>query len=137
LLPIAFAVLAFTFAFSHAGRMTFRFTLQSIALLPVIYFFTHFPRSWFARPLNHPVLVHLGTLSYALYLIHGAIIQMVLKFVHAPTVILWIVAAVAVYLSGVVIHLGIEQPFLRVRARHAATQGSQDRPAVLQVSRSS
>jgi len=118
LAPFAFVLLALTFVFHEQGRMTFRFTIQSIALLPVLYLVTHFEKSWLARPLNHPVLVHLGTLSYALYLVHGAAIEIVSAHVHARRIILWPICGIAAYLSALALHWSVERPFLAIRARH-------------------
>jgi peptidoglycan/LPS O-acetylase OafA/YrhL len=118
LLPFVCVILALTFVFHVAGRMTFRFTIQSIALLPILYLVTHFEKSWLARPLNHPVLVHLGTLSYALYLVHGAVIQIVSDHVPATRIILWPACAIAAYLSALALHWSVERPLLALRARH-------------------
>jgi peptidoglycan/LPS O-acetylase OafA/YrhL len=118
LAPFALVVLALTFVFHEQGRMTFRFTIQSIALLPILYLVTHFEKSWLARPLNHPVLVHLGTLSYALYLVHGAAIEIVSAHVHAGRIILWPICGIAAYLSALALHWSVERPFLAMRARH-------------------
>jgi peptidoglycan/LPS O-acetylase OafA/YrhL len=117
LLPFAVALLASTFIFHETGRMTFRFTLQAIALMPILYLVTHFPESWFARPLNHPVLVHLGVLSYALYLVHGAVIEIINQYVHVRPIILWPLAGLVAYLSALALHWSVERPFLGLRAR--------------------
>ncbi len=116
--PFAVALLVCTFIFHDTGRMTFRFTLQAIALMPILYLVTHFPQSWLARPLNHPVLVHLGVLSYALYLVHGAVIEIVAAHLHATRFILWPVCGICVYLAALALHWSVERPFLGLRARH-------------------
>ena len=118
LLPFAFGLLVLTFVFHETGRMTFRFTLQSIALLPIVYLVTHFDKSWLARPLNHPILVHLGTLSYALYLVHGSVIDIVSQRVHAGRLILWPLCGIIAYLLALALHWSVERPFLALRARH-------------------
>ncbi|MBV8436731.1 MAG: acyltransferase [Silvibacterium sp.] len=118
LIPFAFVLLALTFVFHASGRMTFRFTLQSIALLPILYLVTHYDKSWLARPLNHPVLVHLGTLSYALYLVHGAAIEIVSAHIHGGRLIVWSVCGVAAYLAALALHWAVERPFLAMRAKH-------------------
>jgi peptidoglycan/LPS O-acetylase OafA/YrhL len=117
LFPFAVALLASTFVFHETGRMTFRFTLQAIALMPMLYLVTHFPESWLSRPLNHPVLVHLGVLSYALYLVHGAVIEIVTDHIHATRIILWPLAGIVVYLAALALHWSVERPFLGLRAR--------------------
>jgi peptidoglycan/LPS O-acetylase OafA/YrhL len=115
--PFAVALLASTFIFHETGRMTFRFTLQAIALMPILYLVTHFPESWLSRPLNHPVLVHLGVLSYALYLVHGAVIEIVNQHIHATRIVLWPIAGIIVYLAALALHWSVERPFLMLRTR--------------------
>ena len=115
--PFAVALLASTFIFHETGRMTFRFTLQAIALMPILYLVTHFPQSWLSRPLNHPVLVHLGVLSYALYLVHGAVIEIVTEHIHAARFILWPLSGIFVYLAALALHWSVERPFLALRSR--------------------
>jgi peptidoglycan/LPS O-acetylase OafA/YrhL len=115
--PFAVVLLASTFIFHETGRMTFRFTLQAIALMPILYLVTHFPESRLTRPLNHPVLVHLGVLSYALYLLHGAVIEIVTRYVHASPIIVWPLAGLVVYLAALALHWSVERPFLGLRAR--------------------
>ena len=117
LLPFALALLASTFIFHETGRMTFRFTLQAIALMPILYLVTHFPESWLSRPLNHPVLVHLGVLSYALYLVHVAAIEIVSRYVPARPIISWPVCFAATYLAALALHWAVERPFLKLRTR--------------------
>jgi peptidoglycan/LPS O-acetylase OafA/YrhL len=118
LLPIALVILASTFIFHETGRMTFRFTVQSIALLPILYLVTHFEKSFIARPLNNRVLIHLGTISYALYLVHGAVIEIVSAHVHAGRLILWPLCGIAAYFAALALHWSVERPLYALRARY-------------------
>jgi peptidoglycan/LPS O-acetylase OafA/YrhL len=116
LIPIGLVFLLGTFVFPNFGRMTFRFTLQGIGLLPLIYFTTHFPKTLVVRPLNHPFLVHLGILSYALYLTHIAVLTIVSTYFHRLPVI-WLLTALFTYLVALSLHTLVELPMEAVRAR--------------------
>jgi peptidoglycan/LPS O-acetylase OafA/YrhL len=63
-------------------RETFRYSLQGLALMPVFYFAikcaAHFPFTL----LNHPWVAKLGIYSYAIYLIHHIVINVIEK--NAP-----------------------------------------------------
>jgi peptidoglycan/LPS O-acetylase OafA/YrhL len=120
LLPIALLALVLTFFFHDSGRMTTRFTIQSLAMLVVLYYAIHFSDSPIIRPLNNPLLVHLGTLSYALYLLHNLVILLCKHFEHGGKLELWITSALFSYLAALAMHLLIERPFERLRARFRA-----------------
>ena len=121
LLPFCAMALILTFVFHTAGRMTFRFTIQSIALLPILYFVTHFEQSRIARPLNNPVLVHIGVLSYALYLVHGAVIEIVTDHIYGHRMLTWTLCFAIAYLLALALHCSVERPFYTLRARHRST----------------
>jgi peptidoglycan/LPS O-acetylase OafA/YrhL len=63
-------------------RETFRYSLQGLALMPIFYFAikgaAHFPFTM----LNHPWIARLGIYSYAIYLIHYIVINVIEK--NAP-----------------------------------------------------
>ena len=63
-------------------RETFRYSLQGLALMPVFYFAikyaAHFPFTLF----NHPWVARIGVYSYAMYLIHHIVINVIEK--NAP-----------------------------------------------------
>jgi peptidoglycan/LPS O-acetylase OafA/YrhL len=88
LLAAAGIVMAMTIALRGIYfRETFRYSLQGLALMPILYFAikcaAHFPFTL----LNHPWIARIGVYSYAMYLIHHIIINVIEK--NAP----WLAAA--------------------------------------------
>lgn len=117
-LPLSLCVLVLTFVFHAAGQITYNYTVQAIALLPLLYFVSHFPDRVWTRPLNHPVLVHIGVLSYSLYLVHSAVIEIVSDHLHAGRWLLWPVCGLASYVAALALHWLVEKPFLAWRDRN-------------------
>jgi peptidoglycan/LPS O-acetylase OafA/YrhL len=83
LLVAAAVVMAMTIAWRDAYfRETFRYSLQGLALMPVFYFAircaAHFPFTL----LNQPWIAKIGVYSYAMYLIHHIVINVIEK--NAP-----------------------------------------------------
>jgi peptidoglycan/LPS O-acetylase OafA/YrhL len=83
LLSVAAIVMAMTIAWRDVCfRETFRYSLQGLALMPVFYFAikcaAHFPFTL----LNHPWVARIGVYSYAMYLIHYIVINVIEK--NAP-----------------------------------------------------
>ena len=99
-------------------RMTFRYTLQSLAIAPLIYL--AIARSGHAafRWLNSKPMVYLGTISYTIYLSHQLILYFVLR--HWPQ-LGWAASTVATALLTLVIaepmRRWIEQPCAELRSR--------------------
>jgi peptidoglycan/LPS O-acetylase OafA/YrhL len=69
-------MLAFTHILHLANRMPFSFTVQCRAPLPILYLVPLYPNQE-SCSLNRPVLVHLGSLIYALYLVPGIVMKVV------------------------------------------------------------
>ncbi len=67
-------LIVLTFAYrNQLFRDTFRYSLQSIALMPIFFLVTLPQNHLVNRLLEWPVLRHLGRLSYSMYLIHHAL----------------------------------------------------------------
>jgi peptidoglycan/LPS O-acetylase OafA/YrhL len=80
LLAAAALVLAMTIAWRDTYfRETFRYSLQGLALMPIFYFAikcaAHFPFT----VLNYPWVARIGVYSYAMYLIHHIVINVIEK----------------------------------------------------------
>jgi peptidoglycan/LPS O-acetylase OafA/YrhL len=80
---LCLAVLVGTLLFRNdVFRSTVRYTLQSLAIAPLIYLAvarsTQIPFKW----LNARAMVYLGTISYTIYLSHHVILEMIVK--HWP-----------------------------------------------------
>ncbi len=72
---ICIAILVGTLAYrGEFFRLTFRYTLQSLAIAPLIYLAVVRARQVPFRWLNSKVLVYIGTLSYTIYLTHHMIV---------------------------------------------------------------
>ncbi|WP_330629553.1 acyltransferase [Thioclava sp. FTW29] len=59
-----------------AFRGTLRYSLQSLALMPVFYYAVTTPDMALFRPLNWPVLRKIGVWSYSIYLVHFVLINL-------------------------------------------------------------
>jgi peptidoglycan/LPS O-acetylase OafA/YrhL len=118
LLPLAVTTLLFTFVFRAPWfRDTFRYTVQGLALIPIFIVAVRDPQWGVMRLLNHPVLRHVGVLSYSLYLLHLVIIN---ALFNATTLPVWLVAPIALGLAlagAQVIHRLIERPCAVLRRR--------------------
>jgi peptidoglycan/LPS O-acetylase OafA/YrhL len=60
-------------------RETFRYSLQGIALMPVFYFAIRYSKYFPFTLLNHPFVARIGLYSYAIYLIHYVVIELINK----------------------------------------------------------
>jgi peptidoglycan/LPS O-acetylase OafA/YrhL len=67
-----------------AFRETVRYSLQGLALMPLFYFAVRFSDNPLFRHLNSVWAIRLGTYSYAIYLIHHVVINVIVK--NAPVV---------------------------------------------------
>jgi peptidoglycan/LPS O-acetylase OafA/YrhL len=65
-------------------RETVRYSLQGLALMPLFYFAVRFSDNWLFRNLNSRFAITLGTYSYAIYLIHAVVINVIAA--NFPTV---------------------------------------------------
>jgi peptidoglycan/LPS O-acetylase OafA/YrhL len=117
LLPLSLLALISTFVLHNSGRMTTRFTIQSLAMMVILYYAVHFPNAPAMRPLNNRILVHLGTLSYGLYLLHNLVILLCKHFEHGGKIELWITSSLFTYLAALAMHVFVERPFENIRAR--------------------
>jgi peptidoglycan/LPS O-acetylase OafA/YrhL len=85
LLAAALGTLLLTLLYRDtAFRETIRYSLQGLALMPLFYFAVRFSNNTLFRNLNSPWAIKLGTYSYAIYLIHLVIINVIAT--NAPTI---------------------------------------------------
>jgi peptidoglycan/LPS O-acetylase OafA/YrhL len=122
--PAGWAILAAALATIGASlladgplfRSTFRYTLQGIALMPVFYYAVHMPDALPFRPLNWGVVRRLGVYSYAIYLSHDIFITALeRRAVEWPVLIAG--AATLSIAYAAIVHILVEKPFQRLRAR--------------------
>jgi peptidoglycan/LPS O-acetylase OafA/YrhL len=96
---------------------TFRYTLQSLGLIPIFISAIQYPNSWPWRLLNYNWIRYVGVLSYSAYLSHRMIIEWVERGIGGPE---WATALISLVATGLVSHfvyILIEKPFARLRKR--------------------
>ena len=119
LLPLALALLGGCLVYrGDAFRETLRYSLQGLALT-VIFICAIRYEGWAAfRWLNHRVLVFVGTLSYALYLVHYTVIFAAAKAMpRAGAVAQGLVAFGASLLLAWLSYVYLEKPCARLRRK--------------------
>jgi peptidoglycan/LPS O-acetylase OafA/YrhL len=101
-------------------RETFRYSLQGIALMPVFYFAitcaTYFPFTL----LNHPWVARIGVYSYAMYLIHYVVINVIEKnaaWLAAAKPLLVLVAFMIAALYAAILDIFVDSYFRRLRKK--------------------
>jgi peptidoglycan/LPS O-acetylase OafA/YrhL len=78
LMAAAVGTLLVTLLYRNAVfRETIRYSLQGLALMPIFYFAVRFSDNQLFRHLNSPWIMTLGTYSYAIYLIHHVVINLI------------------------------------------------------------
>ena len=119
LLPAALLVLALCLVVrGEVFRETLRYTLQGLALAPVMIAAIRFARWPMFRPLNWRPVAFLGVLSYSFYLVHFAVIAAVQKLAPALPPVAQGVLALAVSLGvSALIYQYLERPCARLRRR--------------------
>jgi len=95
---------------------TLRYTVQGMALLPVFLVAVRHPRWPPCRPLNHPWVRMLGVLSYAIYLVHTVVIELVERWIKSPLALTLLSTAATLSVAWL-LHRAVEQPFIRMRKR--------------------
>jgi peptidoglycan/LPS O-acetylase OafA/YrhL len=138
ILPACLVLLLATFVIrGSAFRETWRYTLQGLALMPVFITVIRHPDALPLRFLNWRWVSRLGVLSYAFYLTHSVLLEVVEHWMPAPAglshlqlMFLRGLAAFALTLAASwIIHRWVEKPFQRLRRRlgsgHAAAEPKQ------------
>lgn len=107
-------------------RDTFRYTLQAIAIAPLLYYVVHVPDSAIGRLLNTRWIGELGTLSYALYLLHVTVLLEFNRLLPSKVLAALVSFFVAVALASLV-HVFVEKPTDSLRKRFRHTTGAAQR----------
>ena len=98
-------------------RETFRYTLQGIALFPLFYLCIK-NSSWLIfRPLNHPLMVWLGRLSYTIYLSHIIFLDLAEKFIQTNLLARGILGALFTLIFSLLMYHLVEKRFVRMRIK--------------------
>jgi peptidoglycan/LPS O-acetylase OafA/YrhL len=121
-LPVCLLTLLITVAVRNVVfRETLRYTLQAVAIGPMLYYVVHMPETVAGRVLNTRILSRLGILSYSLYLLHATVLLEMNRLLHAKVLAAIVAFVVAVILSEAT-HILVERPTERLRKRFAHTE---------------
>jgi peptidoglycan/LPS O-acetylase OafA/YrhL len=122
-LPGCFLLLLFTLVYRNpVFRETFRYTIQGIALSPILYYVVHNADGWIGRVLNMRWLAMLGTLSYALYLIHNTVLIEVSLLQIPSKIVTGLVSLVLSIGLAYLVHIWVEKPTEALRKRFRNTR---------------
>ncbi|WP_395741446.1 acyltransferase family protein [Prosthecobacter sp.] len=117
-LPCCIAVLLATFVIrSVAFRETWRYTLQGLALMPVFIACIRHADAWPLRFLNWRWVRRMGVLSYAFYLTHSVLLEVMKHWLPASAILRGVAAFSLSLLASWMIHRWVEKPFLSLRRR--------------------
>jgi peptidoglycan/LPS O-acetylase OafA/YrhL len=120
LVPLSLACLLFTFLYRNEGfRYTLRFTLQAIALLPLFAYVILNRTSIAFRFLNSSIMVQIGVLSYALYLLHAVLLDWFSIHMHAGKVAVDAIALATALLLAKFLQISVERPFQSLRKQYS------------------
>ena len=101
-------------------RETFRYSLQGLALMPIFYFAIRYAAHFPFTLLNHPWVKKIGVYSYAIYLIHYVVVNVIEKNVPwLATVkpLLVLVTFVVATLYAAVLDIYVDSYFRRLRKK--------------------
>jgi peptidoglycan/LPS O-acetylase OafA/YrhL len=127
LAPTSVVVLLATFLIrNEVFRETLRYSLQSLALIPLLWYVVHQPSTAVGKFLNLPALAKLGTLSYSLYLLHAVVIVQVSEAVHSA-VLAGLLSFVIALALATVIYLLIEKPTEKLRRQLRVNSSQRER----------
>jgi peptidoglycan/LPS O-acetylase OafA/YrhL len=99
---------------------TFRYTIQTVGLIPAFVSAIRHPQAWPWRILNYRAIRYAGVLSYSFYLCHATLIHWIRAWIGGPKLFQSaLVLALALLLSHLV-HVLVEKPFAKLRKREAS-----------------
>jgi peptidoglycan/LPS O-acetylase OafA/YrhL len=120
LVPLGFAVILLSFLPRQLWfDQTFRYTLQSVGLIPAFVAAVRCPDIWPWKILNYRAIRYVGVLSYSIYLCHATIIAWVRAWIGGPQLLQTALVLASVLLISHAVHVLIEKPFARLRKRSA------------------
>jgi peptidoglycan/LPS O-acetylase OafA/YrhL len=117
IVPGCLATLLLTFWIRNPiFRETLRYTMQGLAIAPLLYYVIHYPGTMIGRLLNTSVLSYIGVLSYSLYLLHVGVVQEMQRLIHGKVAAGALSLLVAVALA-ILTRVLVEKPAEKLRAR--------------------
>jgi peptidoglycan/LPS O-acetylase OafA/YrhL len=116
IIPGCLATLLITFLVRNPiFRETIRYTLQGLAIAPLLYYLVHYPETGVGKLLNTRMLSYIGVLSYSLYLLHAVVLLQMQRIVHGAAAVGLVSLPVTIAL-GVLVRVLIERPAEKLRA---------------------
>jgi peptidoglycan/LPS O-acetylase OafA/YrhL len=103
-------------------RQTFRYSIQGLALMPIFVYVIRFPDSAITRIFDTKALVHIGDLSYALYVVHYTVMFAVQKWITVDPFLTVTITLSVSYVIARIIRILVENPFARMRDRVLAKE---------------
>jgi peptidoglycan/LPS O-acetylase OafA/YrhL len=123
LVPVSLAALIATFLYRSEGfRNTFRYTVQGVALMPLLIAAIRFQGSWVVKILNLSWVRFLGVLSYSLYLCHSIILETITRIWTLGPVFTGAVGIACAVIFATLVHYLVERPCATVRKRLSRVQ---------------
>jgi len=118
LVPLGFATIMVSFLPQQLWfDQTFRYTLQSVGLIPIFVAAIQQPDTWPWKILNFRVVRYIGVLSYSIYLCHLTMISWLKAWYDVPKPVHSVLALALVLLVSHLVHVFVEKPFARLRKR--------------------
>jgi peptidoglycan/LPS O-acetylase OafA/YrhL len=111
-------------------REGFRYTIQSVGLVLILRYLILVPKSVPGRVLNTRLMVWLGQLSFAFYLVHQIVIIEVEKHVHSKIPVAVLSLAVSIPVAWA-LQQWVMTPATRIRQRMDARRAVRPAPAAL------
>jgi len=132
IVPCSITLLLATLVFRNpVFRETLRYTLQGIAIAPILYYVVHVPESVAGRLLNMRWLTALGTLSYSLYLLHATVLEEMNGAVHSRA-LAGVLSLIVAILAAYIVHVVVEKPTTALRQRlHHLGAGGKRKPSLM------
>jgi peptidoglycan/LPS O-acetylase OafA/YrhL len=122
--PLALTCLLFTFLWRNQGfRYTFRYTVQSLALLPLFAYAILSRGSLAFRFLNTRLMKQVGVLSYALYLIHAMVLRWFEVHIHRNGFFMAALKLATVLIIAKFLQITVEGPMQKLRRRYSRVHG--------------
>jgi peptidoglycan/LPS O-acetylase OafA/YrhL len=116
-IPGCLATLLLTFLVRNLiFRETIRYTLQGLAIAPLLYYVVHYPETRVGTLLNTRILSYIGVLSYSLYLLHALVLLQMHRIIHGSVAVGLLSLPITIAL-GVLVRILIEKPMEKLRAR--------------------
>lgn len=125
LLPLAVAVLLVSqLVGGRTFRETFGYSIQGLCLFVVFVVAVRYPGWGVMRVLNWSVMRWIGLLSFAIYLVHPAMLAAAVSLVGRSFVEVGAVATVLTLGASALLYYGVERPMAGLRRRFSVTHGA-------------